>query len=491
MAILPLEPSDLYSSKPFQAAHAREDLQLWLDHKFRVGGNPSEVISANGRLVGHLLLAAWDACDLCDVEFSAYRDHEQRFVNRLLTICAEADRLIKSDREDYSERIRLTRLRERCAITAWCYDGTDASIPWMVAECYNFRTQEAALLAVGARLQLRFVSGERRAAAIRAARQHLGIERLQQRLEGGQGVGPAKAKKNAKGPGLVVLRSVDHLPAARAGDRQHAHSEFQGMAGRKLALREAPDLAAARDELVAEAPHHASVIDLVLGDVARARDGIAFRPTLFIDEPGSGKSRLARRIGEVLGLDVSVIGCGGQTDGSFAGTSRQWGTARASVPLQAIRRSDSANPLILLDELDKAGTGDHNGRLSDALVGMLEPETARVFFDPYVECPVDLSRVLWLATANSKSRLPGPLLDRFRIVHLPRPGMADAPAVVRSILADLRRDRREDEVWLPDLAPDELDLVLKQWRGGGGSVRLLRRLVETVVDGREAMQPRH
>ena len=107
---------------------------------------------------------------------------------------------------------------------------------------------------------------------------------------------------------------------------------------------------------------------------------------------------------------------------------------------------------------------------------------------------MDISRVLWIATANSYgSHNPGPLIDRLRIVHLLRPDVeARAGRRERSIVADLRRERREGgRRGMPDLAPDELALVVKAWRDGGGSVRLLRRLVETVVDGRDALAARH
>lgn len=293
-------------------------------------------------------------------------------------------------------------------------------------------------------------------------------------------------------PSLTVLRSVDHLPQDQGG-WSSARSEFKATVGAlPLAYIRPSDVTAARENLVAEAQHHTDIIDLILGDVARSANGtVDWRPTLFVDEPGSGKSRLARRLAEALHVPLTVYGAGGVSDGSFGGTSRQWSSGRASVPLQAIRNSGCASPCIVVDEIDKAGTDHRNGSLLDALVAFLEPETACRYHDPYVETAVDLGRVLWLATANGTSRIPGPLLDRFWIVRLRRPREEHVPAVARSILADLRRVRGESSMMLPDLAPDELEIVVRGWRRGGGSVRLLRRLVDTVVDGRTALASRH
>jgi hypothetical protein len=159
------------------------------------------------------------------------------------------------------------------------------------------------------------------------------------------------------------------------------------------------------------------------------------------------------------------------------------------VPLQAIRRSLVANPLVVLDEIEKAGTRSENGRLVDSLIPFLELETARETFDPYLECPVDLSAVAYIATANSLSGIPGPLLDRFRVLEIPVPRREHLPAIIRTMTQDVRAERGGDPAWMPDLDGEEIQLIANQW--DGGSMRRLRRMVEVMLSGRETLAARH
>jgi ATP-dependent Lon protease len=158
--------------------------------------------------------------------------------------------------------------------------------------------------------------------------------------------------------------------------------------------------------------------------------------------------------------------------------------------LQKCPRSPGiANPLLVLDELDKSASGNYNGRLADVLVPFLETESARQLQDPFVECAVALHYVGYIATSNEVTNVPGPLLDRFRVLNVPQPRRQDLLIVVRTIMSEIRAERLEDEMWCPDLDGDELDLLAKQWRGG--SLRPLRRLVETILSGRLAFASRH
>jgi ATP-dependent Lon protease len=292
-----------------------------------------------------------------------------------------------------------------------------------------------------------------------------------------------------KGPGLVVLASVSHLPgSAKDGESKttsasNPRAEFAPIAGRRLPLVPVPDLALVQAILASEFPDAAGLIASILAPLA-GRPFSRLQPLLLRGAPGSGKSRLARRLGEVLGLAVTVYGCGGVGDGSIIGTSRQWGTGRACVPLQAIRRAGEASVLVVLDEISRAGTRTDNGRLSDGLLALVERETAQVYFDPYLECAVDLSAVSYIATANDTQGLDPALLSRFRVIDMPAPSLASLPVLARSLVAELRRERGLDDRWLPDLTPGELDLVGEHWRGG--SVRTLQALVECAMDGRHA-----
>lgn len=282
-------------------------------------------------------------------------------------------------------------------------------------------------------------------------------------------------------PTVLVLPAVGGTRETSSG--RDAIREFKAITGRRLPLVVAHDLLRARATLREEFPHLHAAIDVLLAGLVDG-EPIRLRPSLLVGEAGGeGKSRLARRIAETLGLPLHRFDGSGSADHTFSGSSRRWSTGGHCVPLEAVRRHRVANPLLLVDEIDKAGVSPNNGALTHAILPFLEPENARAYPDPFVEAEIDLSHVSYILTANTDIALPGPLRDRLRIVRLPRPAIDHLPQLARGIVADVAREHGGDPRWWPDLDDGELAIAESLWRGG--SVRRLRAIIERLLAYRE------
>jgi hypothetical protein len=288
-------------------------------------------------------------------------------------------------------------------------------------------------------------------------------------------------ESHAEGAGQLSAVVFNHVGNASTGEGKKVAKELDEFAGKALPLVPVPDLTLARATLRAEFPYATDVIDQILFDLA-PRKHIRVRPTILVGSPGSGKSRFARRLLNVLNVPHDVVPCGGVSDGAFAGTARRWSTGEPSLPVALITRYRIAGPGAVLDEIEKVGTSRYNGQAHDALLAFLEQETACRFHDPYVQAPCDLSHVTWLMTANTLNGLSAPLRDRCRIIPFPEAGRNHLPALSRQIITELLADQGLDHRWGIPLDEIELEAVTKAWLGG--SLRKLRRVIEVILTSR-------
>ena len=256
-----------------------------------------------------------------------------------------------------------------------------------------------------------------------------------------------------------------------------------------LPLVPTPALHEARNALLLEFPYATEVVDFALADLV-GRATVHLRPLLIVSEqPGTGKSRLVRRIGEILGLSVWRTDASRSDGAAFGGTDRRWFSAEPCHAFLAVAQGRIANPLVLIDEIEKAATRSDYGRLWDCLLGFLEVETNCRYPDPALQTNLDLSHVSFVATANRLDPLPSPIRDRFRIVTLPAPTAKDLDALLPAVIADLAKERGLDRNWVLPLDGVERQAVAKHWPGG--SVRRLRRIVEAVLRERELRASRN
>lgn len=279
--------------------------------------------------------------------------------------------------------------------------------------------------------------------------------------------------------GIVVLPVVGGTTQTTAA--KEAQQEFKAIAGKRIPLAKAPDVARARRVLHDEFPHACAQIDVLLSGMAEG-EPIRWRSAIIVGPSGGGKSRLARRLAEELGANLHRVDGAAASDNAFGGTPRRWSSGQHCTPLEAVRKLGVANPLLLIDEIDKAGTSQHNGSLGGALLPFLDVETSRAYPDKYVDSELDLSYVGFLLTCNSDAELAEPLRDRLLVVRLPKPGIEHLPALTRAIAAELGR-AAGDQRWVPMLNDGELVVAEALWQGG--SVRRLRAIVERIIAYRE------
>jgi len=238
------------------------------------------------------------------------------------------------------------------------------------------------------------------------------------------------------------------------------------------------DLAHAREVLDADHFGLEEVKERVLDHIAvLGRVGTLPGPILcLVGPPGVGKTSLGRSIAKALGRKFVRMALGGVRDeAEIRGHRRTYIGALPGRLIQAMRKAEVVNPLVLLDEVDKMGA-DWRGDPAAALLEVLDPEQNHTFTDHYLEVDYDLSQVMFVTTANSLSTIPEPLRDRLEIIRLPGYLENEKLEIARRYLWPRQLAQSGIDEKSVTIADDVLPNVIRGWTQEAGVRDLERRI---------------
>ena len=236
-----------------------------------------------------------------------------------------------------------------------------------------------------------------------------------------------------------VDRALEDGAAKRNEGLKGWYDRMRELGGSRYIIK--PSTVAAIDNLYAASPNFSQVVDDLRKFLALAvvgNEAVQFSPMLLLGEPGLGKTYFAKRLAQALATGFEFVSMSSLTAGwVLTGASAQWHNARPGKVAQTLIEGEYANPVVVLDEVDKAG-GDARYDPMGALYGLLERDTATHFKDEFIDVDMDASHILWVATANDDSAIPEPILNRMIVYEIERPDAAGsrmiALAVYREIL---------------------------------------------------------
>ncbi|MBW8836177.1 MAG: AAA family ATPase, partial [Burkholderia sp.] len=241
------------------------------------------------------------------------------------------------------------------------------------------------------------------------------------------------------------------------------------------------------DDLIDALPNFADPLDDIRKQVAlclETEDRLELMPILLLGDPGIGKTHFAKQLARLLGTAYQYVAMSSLTAWwILSGASSQWKNAKPGKVFDALVNGSYANPVITVDEIDKA-TGDSQYDPLGALYALLEHDTAQSFIDEFAEIPINAGHVIWIATANDARSIPEPIMNRMNVYEIPPPDRDGARRIAQSIYAEIRGAHNWGLRFPEQLGDDALD-ALKN-----ASPREMRRAIlngfgAARIDGRD------
>ena len=269
-----------------------------------------------------------------------------------------------------------------------------------------------------------------------------------------------------------VQLALDDLPTTANEALRATYEKMLRAGGTRLTVK--PSGLPAMDALYAELPNFSEALDDIRRQLAlctSSQDAFELTPMLLVGGPGIGKTHFGKRVASLLATGFGFMSMSTMTAGwVLSGASSQWKNAKPGKLFDTFLTGQYANPVMMVDEIDKAGGESHYDPLG-ALYTLLEHDTAQRFVDEFVEIPINASAVAWIATANDIARIPEPILNRMNVYQIDPPDNDGSMRIAQSIYAEIRGTHDWGKRFAPDLNDDTLALLTHY------SPREMRRLL--------------
>src|SRR6185369_1738228 len=281
-----------------------------------------------------------------------------------------------------------------------------------------------------------------------------------------------------------VGRKLDKLPQKEHESLRSTYERMLEKGPERFQVK--PSGLPVMEHLYDELPNFTEVLDDVKRQLALcedSRDALEITPLLLLGPPGVGKTHFARELAQLLGTGMGFLSMSSMTAGwVLSGASSQWKGARPGKVFETLVDGQYANPVMVVDEIDKA-RGEHAYDPLGALYSLLEHDTAEAFTDEFAEVAIDASQVIWVATANDARNIPDPILNRMNVYEVQAPDREAARRIAAKLYRSIRADHDWGSRFEPEPRADVLDRMSEMapremrraWMTAFGNAKLARR----------------